>query len=229
MSGARIETAHLIFEDVDQQLSAEQLQRFSSDTEVTFKNLIDFWALGDRVGQQGKIKLELHQQEGRNAFSVFGFEKTSEGRRRVVSVHGIDSPKEMFHKLAHALFPTGDKLIRNMIGIPMEARFGNLLSFPMCGFNTDSWVLALKRTGSYIPIKELREEHEDWGMSFKGKAPVVTDRKRQHASCIESGSFGQFLLKKYGTEKVKAFYRRSMGQKRPWQDIFGVDLALLVY
>ena len=90
-------------------------------------------------------------------------------------------------------------------------------------------MLALKRTGSYIPIKELKEEHEDWGMSFKGKMPVVTDRKRQHASYIEAGSFGQFLLKKYGTEKMKAFYRRSMRQKRPWQDIFGVDLALLVY
>lgn len=228
MSGPRIETAHLIFEDVDRQLSAEQFQRFSSDTEVTFKKLVDFWATGDRPDQRGKIILELYQQErGRDAFSVFGFEMTSEGRRRVVSVYGIKGPKEMVHKLAHALFPTDDKLIRNMIGIPSEARFGNPLSFPMCGFNTDSWVLALKPTGSYIPLKELREEHEAWGMTFKGKIPVVTDRKRQHASYIEAGSLGEFLLKKYGTEKVKAFYRASMSQKRPWQNIFGVDLALL--
>ena len=49
MSGARIETAQLIFGDVDQQQSAEQFQRFSSDTEVGFKNLVDFWALGDRA------------------------------------------------------------------------------------------------------------------------------------------------------------------------------------
>jgi hypothetical protein len=91
----------------------------------------------------------------------------------------------------------------------------------------DSWVLALKRTGSYIPIKELKEEHKAWGMSLNRKLPVVTERKRQHAPHIEAGSFGQFLLKLYGMEKVKAFYRKSMGEKRPWQDIFGTDLALL--
>ncbi len=227
MSGARIETAHLIFDDVDHQLSSEQLQRLSSDTEETFKNLVDFWGLGSRVEQAGKIAVKLYQQRGRAAFSVFGFEKTSEGRRKLVSVHGIKKPKEMVHKLTHALFPTGDKLIRNMFGIPMEARFGNPLSFPMCGFNTDSWVLALKRTGSYIPINDLKEEHEDWGMSFKGDTPVVSDRERQHASYIEAGSFGQFLLKKYGAEKMKAFYRMSMRQKRPWREVFGVNLASL--
>ncbi len=227
MSRAGIETAHLIFEDVDRQLSAEQLQQFSSDTEGTFTKLVDFWGLGGRVEQGGKIAVKLYQQRGRAAFSVFGFEKTPEGRRRVVSVYGIKKPKEMVHKLTHALFPTGDKLIRNMIGIPMEKRFGNPLSFPMCGFNADSWVLALKRTGSYVPIKDLKEEHEDWGMSFKGNTPVVSDRERQHASYNEAGSFGQFLLKKYGTEKVKAFYRMSMRQKRPWREVFGVDLASL--
>ena len=41
MSGARIETAHLIFEDVDQQLSAEQLQRFSSDSVFLRKHALE--------------------------------------------------------------------------------------------------------------------------------------------------------------------------------------------
>ena len=57
-----------------------------------------------------------------------------------------------------------------------------LKSFPMCGFASDSWVAAIRRTGSYIPPQDLGEKHEDWGMVFVDKKPSVTNRKRQHAS-----------------------------------------------
>ena len=65
----------------------------------------------------------------------------------------------MVHKLTHALFPTEDKLIRNMMGIPTELRFGNPCSFPMCGYDPDAWVTAIRRTGSYIPLDGLGEAH----------------------------------------------------------------------
>jgi hypothetical protein len=55
--------------------------------------------------------------------------------------------------------------------------------------------------------------------------PVVSDRKRQHASYSEAGSFGDYLLKTQGVEKIKAFYRASLQRERPWAKIFGRDLS----
>lgn len=85
--------------------------------------------------------------------------------------------------------------------------------------------MALRQTGSYIPLRELGQEHETWGMSFQDRMPVVSDRKRQHASYLEAGSFGDFLLKSYGVDKVKAFHKASLQGERPWEKIFGQDLS----
>jgi hypothetical protein len=225
--GTKVETTYFVVDDVYQQLSADQLERFATNAEAAFIKAKDYWSIPGRTAQRGKILLELHREHFGYAFSVFQMEKASEGRRSVVRIYGIRSPQEMVHKLTHALFPTSDKLIRNMMGIPTEGRFGNLFSFPMCGYDVDSWAIALKRSGSYIPLKELGEQHEDWGMTFKGKTPAVSDRKRQHASYIEAGSFGTFLINKYGIEKVKAFYLESLKEARPWQQIFGLDFSAL--
>jgi hypothetical protein len=223
--GVKVETAHLIVDDVQQQLSAVKLEKFAADAETAFAKTAAFWAVPYRKG--GKIILELHKEHAGRAFAVFQIESTREGKRSFVRLYGVTNPQEMVHKLTHALFPTEDKLIRNMIGIPTEARFGNPRSFPMCGYDVDAWSAAIRRSGSYIPLKELGENHEDWGMTFKGKTPTVSDRKRQHASYAEAGSFGTFLLDRYGVGKVKAFFRASKDEKRPWKEIFGRDLREL--
>jgi hypothetical protein len=36
-----------------------------------------------------------------------------------------------------------------MMGEASEIRFGNPLSFPMCGFNKDEWVMAILQAGSF--------------------------------------------------------------------------------
>jgi len=227
LGGNRTETAHLAVDDVDQQLSPDQLQRFAADAEAALQKAIKFWAISYRTAELGKIRLELHPERAGQSFTVFQFEKRETAHRRVVRVHGIQSPQELVHKLTHALFPTDDKLVRNMMGIPTEERFGNPISFPMCGRNLDAWVMALRRTDSYIALKELGKQHEDWGMTFKGQMPVVSDRKRQHASYLEAGSFGTFLLKSQGVEKIKAFYKASSRDERPWRKAFDNDLPTL--
>ncbi len=218
-----VETPHLVVSDQDRQLGPDELQRFADTAESAFLKTLDFWEIAGRDGRP-KIFLELYRG-GQRSFSVFGMERGAGEPRRVVRVYGIRDPEEMVHKMTHAIFPTPDKLARNMMGIPAEIRLGNLRSFPMCGFAPDAWVAAIRRAGSCIPLRELGERHEDWGMAFVDGKPTVTDRKMQHASYNEAGSFGAFLVEKYGVGKVKDFYRRSRGGGRPWREAFGVDLA----
>ncbi len=222
-----VETAHLVVIDEDSQLTKEELRQFSQRAESSYEKAANFWSMTVMADGREKVLLELYKEHKGYSFSVFQIENRNGQRRSVVHVFGIKEPQEMVHKLTHALFPTQDKLVRNMMGIPTEERFGSKLSFPMCGFANDSWVVALRRTGSFIPLADLGEKHEDWGMSFKGATPAVSDRKRQHASYVEAGSFGAFLLNRYGVEKVKAFYRESRRGGRPWQKVFGTDIAKL--
>jgi hypothetical protein len=224
LCGAKIQTEHLVVDDVQQQLSASELEQFAAVAEKAFVQAVDFWSVPVKGG---RIILELQKEYKDHAFSVFQMESTKEGKRSLVRVYGVKNPQEMVHKLTHALFPTEDKLIRNMMGIPTELRFGNPRSFPMCGYSPDTWVTAIRRTGSYIPIDKLGESHEDWGMSFHGKTPVVSDRKRQHASYAEAGSFGNFLLNRFGVGKIKAFVRASREEIRPWKKVFGLDIREL--
>ena len=218
---ASVETAHLVVDDVERQLSAAELERFAADAERAYLRAAELWSAPERAG---KVVVELHREQRGASFSVFRVENGKQGRRSVVSVHGVTSPQELVHKLTHALFPTEDKLIRNMMGIPTELRFGNPRSFPMCGFGPDAWVRALRRAGSYLPLAGLGKAHEDWGMTFEGGMPVVLDRARQHASYAEAGSFGDFLLRRFGAGKVKAFVRAAREQERPWRQSFGLDL-----
>ena len=54
------------------------------------------------------------------------------------------------------------------MGILTEAQVGNPFTFPMCGFGSDEWVLALLETKSYLPLNELGPDHESWGMQDAG-------------------------------------------------------------
>ncbi len=217
------QTPHLTVIDQYDQLPPERLDAFASQAEAAFVKIMQFWSVSYETERHGKLAVKLLRDLRGNSASVFH----REGGKGVVSVHGVENPKEMVHKMTHALFFSEDKLIRNMMGIPMEIRFGNPLSFPLCGRNLDAWASALKRSGDYIPLEDLGERHEDWGMSFRNNIPMATDRKRQHASYIESGSFGNFLIRTYGTDKVKAFYHASLEKGRPWEEVFGASFSTL--
>jgi len=225
--GQRAETARLVVEDMKEQLPPEKFQRFAADADAALQKAMQFWAIAGGAAEGGKIRLELYPEYQGRAFAIFQLEKAGRGRQKVVRLYGLESPQELFHKLTHALFPTDDKLVRNMMGVPTEARFGNPLSFPLCGRSLDAWVAALRQSGSYIPLRELGQDHESWGMTFQGQIPVVIDRERQHASYLEAGSFGDFLLKSQGVDKVKTFYRASLQGERPWAKVFGQDLSAL--
>lgn len=83
------------------------------------------------------------------------------------------------------------------------------------------------QAGSYIPLTNIGPDHSDWGMAIENNAPVVKDRARQHASYLEAGSFGEFLITAYGTEKMKQFNRLSKNALRPWEKVFGSSLEQL--
>jgi len=216
--GATFENEGLVIQDISGNLSPERFARLVSKVDAIFTKILRFWSTEPRIAQFGKILVEFDNPDQKPGYSIFFFRKENRQRVRVVRVTGGDGyPHQLAHKLTHALFPNPDKLIRNMMGEASEIRFGNTLSFPMCSFDNDVWVMALSRAGSYIPLTKLGPDHRDWGMEIENNMPTIKDRARQHVCYTEAGSFGEFLLEGYGINKIKQFNNLSINKPRPWE------------
>ena len=193
--GAPIETERLIIRDVTGNISPESFKKLASKADLTLTKVLQFWSTEPRIKQFGKIVVEFDHSDPKANYSFFFFRQEKGQKVRVVGVFGGgEDPHHLAHKLTSAVFPNSDKLIRNMMGEASEVRFGNPLSFPMCGFDKDCWVIALSRAGSYIPLAKIGSEHSDWGMEIQNNLPKVKDRVKQHTSYLEAGSFGEFLI-----------------------------------
>ena len=228
-SDATVETSHLIVSDATGKLSNEQLNERAGQAQETLDKIIAFWSADPGIARLGKIRVIFDVPRRDVYSSVFYWERKGDQKIRIVRVFGTDgAPQMMAHKLTSAVFPQKDKLIRNMMGILTEAQVGNPLTFPMCGFNSDEWVLALLETKSYIPLNELGPDHESWGMKDMGGGKlVIQDKARQHKAYAETGSFGNYMFQTYGINKLKQFQRLSQEKDRPWRDVFGISLPEL--
>jgi hypothetical protein len=228
-SDKTLETSHLIVTDTTGNLSNEQLKRLADHAQETLNKILVFWSADPGIARFGKIRVVFDVPRRDVYSSVFYWDKKGDQRIRIVQVFGTDGePQMMAHKLASAVFPQKDKLIRNMMGILTEAQVGNPLTFPMCGFGSDEWVLALLETKSYIPLNELGPDHESWGMKDAGGGRLsILDKAKQHKAYAETGSFGKYLFQTYGINKIKQFQRLSQEKDRPWQDVFGLSMQEL--
>jgi hypothetical protein len=227
-TGASFENERLIIRDVTGNIPPESFKRLVSKTDSTLTKVLQFWSTDPRIKQFGKIIVEFDHSDPKANYSFFFFRQEKGQKVRVVGVFGGgEDPHHLAHKLTSAVFPNSDKLIRNMMGEASEVRFGNPLSFPMCGFDKDCWVIALSRTGSYIPLAKIGSEHSDWGMEIQNNLPKVKDRVKQHTSYLEAGSFGEFLINTQGIEKMKQFNQLSTKNPRPWKEVYGVTLEAL--
>jgi hypothetical protein len=223
-----LETEDFIVRDLTGQLSDDRVQKLTAGAEAELKKVLEFWDIDSGVNRLGKIRLEFEKPRAGVYGTVFVMVKEDNTKVRIVRVFGVTAePQMVAHKLTHAVFPSNDKLIRNMMGIPMEVKFGNPLTFPMCGFTHDEWVAVFRMNKNYVPLAKLGPDHEEWGMTTKQGVPVVLDKTKQHIMYAESGSFGAFLLNTYGAGKVKRFYKLSAGDKRPWEEVFGSSFAEL--
>jgi hypothetical protein len=224
-----LETSHLIVSDTTGTLSDEQLNRLADHAQETLNRILAFWSADPGIERFGKIRVAFDVPRRDVYSSVFYWDRKDDQRIRIVRVFGTDGePQMMAHKLASAVFPQRDKLIRNMMGILTEAQVGNPLTFPMCGFSSREWVLALLETKSYIPLKELGPDHESWGMKDAGGGKLlILDKAKQHKAYAETGSFGNYLFVTYGINKIKRLQRLSQEKHRPWQDVFGISLQEL--
>jgi hypothetical protein len=228
-SEVTLETTYLIVSDSTGKLSNEQLKRLADHAQEKLSRILAFWSADPGIGRFGKIRLVFDEPRRDVYSSVFYWDKKGNQSRRIVRVFGTDgAPQMMSHKLTSAVFPQKDKLVRNMMGILTEARVGNPLTFPMCGFTSDEWVLALLKTKSYIPLNELGPDHESWGMKDAGGGKLsIQDKAKQHKAYAEAGSFGNYLFETYGINKIKQFHRLSHEKNRPWQDVFGIGMQEL--
>ncbi|MHB8138718.1 MAG: hypothetical protein ACYDGO_10080 [Smithellaceae bacterium] len=228
-SDAIIETQHLIVSDATGKLSNDQLKLQADQAQVMVERILAFWAADPGIDRWEKIRVVFDEPRREVYSSVFYWEQKDGGRIRIVRVFKSEGlPQMMAHKLTSAVFPQKDKLIRNMMGIITETQIGNQLSFPMCGFSSDEWVLALLAMKSYIPLNELGPDHGSWGMkeARDGKLSIF-DKTKQHKAYTETGSFGNYLYKTYGIVKIKRLQRLSWEKDRPWQDVFGIGLQEL--
>ena len=228
-SDATLETPHLIVSDTTGNLSNEQLKRLADHAQETMNRILAFWSADPGIARFGKIRVVFDVPRRDVYSSVFYWDKKGDQKIRIVRVFGTDgAPQMLAHKLTSAVFPQKDKLIRNMMGILTEAQVGNPLTFPMCGFGSDEWVLALLETKSYIPLNELGPDHESWGMKDAGGGRLsIHDKAKQHKAYAETGSFGNYLFQTYGINKIKQLQRLSHEKDRPWQDVFGISLQEL--
>lgn len=228
-SDATIETKYLIVSDDTGKLSNDRLKSLANQAEATMEKLLEFWSADPGIDRLGKIRVVFDKPRRDIYSSVFYWEKKGGERIRIVRVFISDGePQMMAHKMTSALFPQKDKLIRNMMGILSESRLGNSLTFPMCGFDSDDWVLALLRTKSYIPLNELGPDHESWGMKDSGGGKLsIHDKPKQHKAYAETGSFGNYLFQTYGVNKIKQLQRLSQEKERPWRAAFGSCLQEL--
>jgi hypothetical protein len=226
--GETVETERLIIRDITGNISSERFEKLVNKVDSTLTKILQFWSTEPRIKQFGKIIVEFDHPLPKASSSIFFWRKENGQNVRVVRVFGGDEyPHLLAHKLTSAVFPNPDKLIRNMMGEASEIRFGNPLSFPMCGFDKDYWVIALSQAGSYIPLTKIGPDHSDWGMEIDNNVPKVKDRAKQHASYVEAGSFGEFLINMYGIEKMKQFNLLSRNKPRPWKEVFGIALEQL--
>lgn len=224
-----VETKDLIVDDATGTLSIDRLKTMASRVQSTLERVVAFWAADPQTGRFGKIRVILDMPGMGGYSSAFYWEGRDWERRRIVRVFGFErTPEMMAHKLASAVFPQKDKLIRNMMGVLTEARVGNPLTFPMCGLDVDDWVSASVNAKSYLPVAEFGSDHESWGMRFSGGGRVsIFDRKKQHAAYAEAGSFGAYLYRSYGIDRIKRLQRLSQTETRPFRSVFGVSMQEL--
>lgn len=228
-SGAVPETRYLVASDATGTLSDAQLNSLADQAQATLQRVLAFWSADAGVDRFGKIRVVFDAPRRDFYSSVFYWEDKDGQRVRVVRVFAAEgAPQMMAHKLTSAVFPQKDKLVRNLMGILAEAQVGNSLTFPMCGFASDDWVLALLNANAYIPLKELGPDHESWGMQDAGSGKLsVFDKARQHKAYAETGSFGNFVFQTYGMNKIKQFHRLAQQKPRPAQEVFGIGMPEL--
>jgi len=228
-ASAVIEPQHLIVSDATGKLSNDQLKSSADQAQAMLGRILAFWSADSGVDRWGKIRV-IFDVPRREVYScVFYWGGKDGGRTRIVQVFKSEgAPQMLAHKLTSAVFPQKDKLIRNLMGILTEAQVGNPLTFPMCGFCSDEWVLALLKTKSIIRLNELGPDHESWGMKDAGGGKLlILDKVKQHKAYAETGSFGNYLFRTYGINKIKRLQRLSQTQERPWQEVFGISLQEL--
>lgn len=229
-AGASIETAHLVVSDASGKLGDAQLEDLAGRAQGALGRVLAFWSADPGMAQYGRIRVVFDEPRKRVYYaSVFHWQQEYGRRVRAVRVFGYEAPpQEMVHKLTSAVFPQADKLIRNMMGVAVEERIGNRLSFPGCGFDVDDWVLAFLEARPLIALADLGPDHESWGMRIgRDGFPYVFDRLRQTMSYAQAGSFGNHLIDTYGTGKLKELHALASPRGRPWQEVFGATLAEL--
>jgi hypothetical protein len=228
-SDATLETSCLVVSDATGKLSHEQLKPLADHAQETLDRILAFWSADPGLARFGKIRVIFDVPRRDVYSSVLYWAKEGGQKVRIVRVFGTEGvPQMMAHKLTSAVFPQKDKLIRNMMGILTEAQVGNPLTFPMCGFGSDDWVLAFLQMKSYIPLNELGPDHESWGMKDAGGGRLlILDKAKQHKAYAEAGSLGNYLLQTYGIKKIKEFHRLSHEKDRPWQEAFGIGMQEL--
>lgn len=217
----RHETPHFAIWTEPDALDPEELARVAELLEKAFNQASAFLDIEYDVVAKGKIPVLFRSPQGIVGFTTpqmtIVFHKY---RDALKSVPGIAMIGEVTHII------TGrheDYLIRHLEAVYLETKFVGNRAYPACGFTLHLQAAALLEDKRLVPIEEIPADLFQWG--FKpGVWESIDDRKKAHRFYTESGSFGQYLLERYG---VAALNRLRSRPDRAWSYGYGKSLEEL--
>lgn len=213
------ESAYFIIQSESAGLDRQQVDQIARRLDQALEDVSRFLGFSYDLEKKGKIFVEMRPGGG-----VSG---TTPDLRIILYSTPAAQGRVLVHEVTHIV--TGrhpDFFIRHLDAPYMEEKFGNVQSFPSCGHSVDLWSAAYLSADRLVPLNQISPNSSEWGyaMNPASKVVFVADPHRQHLYYTAAGSFGKYLIERYGAEIFKKFHARG---SRAWNDVYGKPLPSL--
>lgn len=214
----RMETPHFRIWTDPNYLDAAELAQVAELLEKSFAHATSFLGIEYDVAAKGKIPVLFRSPPGIIGFTTAYMAIVFSDYRRAL---GVAPGMTMVAEITHII--TGrhpDYLIRHLDALYSERKFMGTVTFPGCGFTFHQQAAALVEAGRLVPIAEVPADLFQWGF-VPGKIESVGDLQQTHRFYAEAGSFGQYLIERYGVEAMNRLRSRP---DRAWSYAYGKSL-----
>ncbi|HEV8343704.1 MAG TPA: hypothetical protein VGR30_15140 [Candidatus Binatia bacterium] len=200
-------------------LNPKQVEQIARRLDQAAEDVSKFLGFSYDFERKGKIYVEIKPG--------VGVSHTTPDLGIVFYASAAAQGRVLVHEVTHIV--TGrheDFFIRHLDAPYMEEKFGSILSFPTCGYSLDLWAAAYLSTNRLVPLDQMSPNSSDWGYALDRarKVTYVANPHRQHLSYTVAGSFGKYLIERYGAGMFKEFHARGF---RAWNEVYKKPLKSL--